>query len=115
MNGFPSAAVSVKVDDEIKIEAGLGKGTIDAVFKTIDRISSIEGYLADYQVNSVTKGKDALAKVTVKVVFEDSKPAVIGHGVSIDTMVASAKAYIGALNSYIYMKDTLTNKNKGMI
>ena len=115
MNGFPSAAVSVKVDGELKVEAGLGKGTIDAVFKTIDRISSIKGYLADYQVNSVTKGKDALAKVTVKVVFEDNKPAVIGHGVSIDTMVASAKAYIGALNSYIYMKDKLANKNKGTV
>ncbi len=112
MGGFPSAAVSIKVNDEIKFEAAIGKGTIDAVFKTIDRVSGIDGFLADYQVNSVTKGKDALAKVTVKVIFEDNKPAVIGHGVSIDTMVASAKAYTSALNSYIYMKDRLKQKDE---
>ncbi len=112
MGGFPSAAVSIKVNDEIKVEAAIGKGTIDAVFKTIDRVSGIDGFLADYQVNSVTKGKDALAKVTVKVIFEDNKPAVIGHGVSIDTMVASAKAYTSALNSYIYMKDRLKQKDE---
>ncbi len=112
MGGFPSAAVSIKVNDEIKVEAAIGKGTIDAVFKTIDRVSGIDGFLADYQVNSVTKGKDALAKVTVKVIFEDNKPAVIGHGVSIDTMVASAKAYTSALNSYIYMKDRLKQKEE---
>jgi len=111
MNGVPNSAVTIEVDGEQKVEAGIGKGTIDAVFKTIDRISGIEGFLADYQVNSVTQGKDALAKVTVKVVFDDNKPAVIGHGVSIDTMVASAKAYIGALNSYVHMKDRLKNKS----
>jgi len=110
MNGVPNAAVTIQVDENIITEAGIGKGTIDAVFKTIDRISGIEGFLADYQVNSVTKGKDALAKVTVKVIFDDTKPAVIGHGVSIDTMVASAKAYIGALNSYVHMKDRLKSK-----
>jgi 2-isopropylmalate synthase len=115
MNGVPNSAVTIKVDGESKVEAGIGKGTIDAVFKTIDRISGIEGFLADYQVNSVTKGKDALAKVTVKVVFDDTKPAVIGHGVSIDTMVASAKAYIGALNSYVHMKDRLKTKNSGAV
>jgi len=115
MKGVPNSAVTIEVDAEEKVEAGIGKGTIDAVFKTIDRISGIEGFLADYQVNSVTKGKDALAKVTVKVVFDDTKPAVIGHGVSIDTMVASAKAYISALNAYVHMKDRLKSKdNRGV-
>ncbi len=115
MNGVPNSAVTIEVDGETKIEAGIGKGTIDAVFKTVDRISGIEGFLADYQVNSVTKGKDALAKVTVKVVFDDTKPAVIGHGVSIDTMVASAKAYTSALNAYVHMKDRLKSKeNRGV-
>jgi 2-isopropylmalate synthase len=115
INGVPNSAVSIRVDGRLKTEAGIGKGVIDAVFKTIDRISGIEGFLVDYQVNSVTKGKDALAKVTVKVVFDDTKPAVIGHGVSIDTMVASAKAYIGALNSYVHMKDRLKTKDSGVV
>jgi len=59
--------------------------------------------LMDYRVEAVTQGKDALAKVVVNVRFDASKTAVIGHGLSIDTMVASAKAYIGALNSYLSM------------
>jgi len=48
--------------------------------------------------------------VVVKVVFDENKPAVIGHGLSIDTMIASAKAYVSALNSYISMKDMLRNR-----
>jgi len=75
------------------------------------RISGIEGWLNDYKVSSVSQGKDALAKVTVKVVFDDTRPAVIGHGLSIDTMIASAKAYINALNSYLYMKERMRAKD----
>ncbi len=109
MNGVPNSAITISIDGEEKTDAGIGKGTIDAIFKTIDRISNIEGHLEDYKVSSVTKGKDALAKVIVKVTFDDSKPPVIGHGLSIDTMIASAKAYIGALNSYVYI-----NKQKNI-
>jgi 2-isopropylmalate synthase len=75
----------------------------------------VDGLLKDYRVSAVTQGKDALARVVVKVVFDDTKPAIIGHGLSIDTMIASAKAYIGALNSYMSMKDTLKSKKEGSI
>ncbi len=110
--GVPSAAVTIEYDGKEITDAGIGDGTIDAIFKTIDRISGYSGSLHDYEVKAVSKGKDALAKVVVKVVFEEDKPAVIGHGLSIDTMMASAKAYIGALNSYISMKDILTKKSR---
>ena len=102
-NGTPSSVVKIRKDNQEIIEAGIGEGTIDAVFKTIDRISGYEGRLLDYNVKSVSKGKDALANVTVKVSFEDA-PNIIGHGLNIDTMLASARAYIGALNSYLSMK-----------
>ena len=108
--GVPSAAVTIEHNGTDITDAGIGDGTIDAIFKTIDRISGFKGTLNDYKVTAVSKGKDALAKVVVKVVFEENKPAVIGHGLSIDTMMASAKAYIGALNSYIFMKDMLKKK-----
>lgn len=101
--GLANAAVIIKYNDEKIREAAVGDGTIDAVFKVIDRVSGIEGKLKDYQVDAVSKGKDALAKVVVKVEFEN-KLTVIGHGLDLDTMQASAKAYIGALNSYISMK-----------
>lgn len=108
--GVPSAAVTIEYNGKDITDAGIGDGTIDAIFKTIDRITGVQGKLNDYQVIAVSKGKDALAKVVVKVVFDENKPAVIGHGLSIDTMIASAKAYVGALNSYISMKDMLRNK-----
>ena len=102
-NGTPSSVVKIRKDNQEIIEAGVGEGTIDAIFKTIDKISGYEGRLLDYNVKSVSKGKDALANVTVKVSFEDA-PNIIGHGLNIDTMLASARAYIGALNSYLSMK-----------
>jgi len=110
--GYPSAAVCIQKDDSEITDAAIGNGTIDAVFKTIDRITGVQGELKDYKVDAVSKGKDALAKVTVKVVFEDNKPAIMGHGLSVDTMLASAKAYIGALNSYMSMRGALKNSNE---
>ena len=98
--GIPSAVVSIKYNNKIITDASIGDGTIDAVFKTIDRITGYNGSLLEYQVNSVTEGKDALAKVVRKVYFEN-KMTVIGHGLNIDTMLASARAYIGALNSFL--------------
>jgi 2-isopropylmalate synthase len=109
-DGMPSAAAKIKFEDKIYMDAAIGEGTIDAVFKVIDRISGISGRLMDYKVEAVSEGKDALAKVMVKVVFDENKPAVMGHGLSIDTMVASARAYINALNNYLYMKDLLAKK-----
>ncbi|NPA11921.1 MAG: 2-isopropylmalate synthase [Epsilonproteobacteria bacterium] len=109
-DGMPSAAAKIKFEDKIYMDAAIGEGTIDAVFKVIDRISGINGRLMDYKVEAVSEGKDALAKVMVKVMFDENKPAVMGHGLSIDTMLASAKAYINALNNYIHMKDLLGKK-----
>ncbi len=108
-NGVPSSAITIKHNGEEITDAGIGEGTIDAVFKTIDRISGFEGQLMDYKVKSVSQGKDALANVTVKVSF-NGEPAIIGHGLNIDTMLASARAYIGALNSYLSMEGKLKSR-----
>lgn len=108
--GVPSAAVKIKKDNDEIIEAGIGEGTIDAIFKTIDRISGYNGSLEDYKVKSISEGKDALASVTVKVSF-NGELAIIGHGLNIDTMLASARAYIGALNSYLSMKGKLKSRH----
>ena len=114
-NGVPSAAVCIKKDGEEIIDAGIGNGTMDAIFKTIDRITGYQGELVDYKVKAVSEGKDALAQVTCKVKFNDYNPAMIGHGLSIDTMVASARAYLGALNSYLLMKDRLSNNQQHQV
>ncbi|CAA6809748.1 MAG: 2-isopropylmalate synthase (EC [uncultured Sulfurovum sp.] len=108
--GTPSSVVKIRKDGETIVEAGIGEGTIDAIFKTIDRISGFNGSLKSYKVKAVTEGKDALASVTVKVSFSDDEPAIIGHGLHIDTMLASARAYIGALNSYLSMEGKLKKR-----
>ena len=110
--GVPSAAVTIRHDGVDITDAAIGNGTMDAVFKVIDRVCKVSGELKDYKVDAVTQGKDAMARVLVKVVFDESKPAIMGHGLSVDTMLATAKAYIGALNSYMSMKEGLRNINQ---
>ena len=105
--GVPSAAVTIRFDGNEITDAAIGNGTMDAVFKVIDRVCGVNGELKDYKVDAVTQGKDALARVVVKVAFDENKPAVMGHGLNVDTMLATAKAYIGALNSYMSMKEGL--------
>ncbi len=107
-NGMPMAAVSIKHNDSVMKDANIGEGTMDAIFKTIDRLTGISGSLQSYNVTSVSEGKDALAKVTTRVTFDEDAPSFVGHGLSIDTMLATAKAYLGSVNSYISQKERLS-------
>jgi 2-isopropylmalate synthase len=87
-------------------DAGTGDGPIDAMLKTIDRITGIKGNLVDYSVTSVTKGKDATGEVSVRVGFasDSNAPAriVTGKGSSTDIIEASALAYLNALNRHLH-------------
>ncbi len=112
-NGVPYAAIAIQKDGECKMDAAIGEGSVDAILKTIDRISGYNGILKDYKVEAVSEGKDALAKVVVRVEFEPHKPAFIGHGLHLDTMQATARAYIGALNSYLSMRNLVVDKIQG--
>lgn len=110
-NGMASSAVCIKYNDMLLEDAAIGDGTIDAIFKAIDRITGYTGKLNDYSVKAVSEGQDALAKVVCKVTFNQENLSMIGHGLSIDTMLASARAYLGALNSYLSMQASLQKKN----
>ncbi len=114
-NGVPTAAVSIKHNDEILTDANIGNGTMDAIFKTIDRLTKYNGELQSYNVTSVSEGKDALAKVTTRVVFDENSPSFVGHGLSVDTMLATANAYVSALNSYLCQKQRLSKNNEHQI
>ncbi|MDR2033385.1 MAG: 2-isopropylmalate synthase [Helicobacteraceae bacterium] len=114
--GVPFSTVTVRRSNGEEItDAAIGGGTIDAVFKAIDRVCGISGRLLDYKVDAVSEGKDALARVLVKVIFDEAKPAVMGHGLDMDTMKASAEAYIGSLNSYLVMKDRLRKVDRTLV
>jgi 2-isopropylmalate synthase len=92
----PKATMTLDVDGESKSAEMTGDGPVDAIFKGIKELTGIEPHLQLYQVHAVTQGTDAQAEVTVRL--EEDGKTVNGQGADTDTMVASAKAYINALN-----------------
>ncbi len=98
----PTATVELNVDGEAKKATALGIGPVDAVFKAIAELTETKGELLRYQVNAITGGMDALGEVSVTV-CEDGR-RVIGHGAHPDIIVASAKAYVHALNKLAWHK-----------
>jgi 2-isopropylmalate synthase len=98
----PTATVTLKVDGKSKLEAAVGDGPVDAACRAIDRIVGKECELIDYELGAVTSGQDALGEVTVRV--SDGKQAASGRGASTDVVLASAKAYVDALNHLLAIK-----------
>jgi 2-isopropylmalate synthase len=95
----PEVVVTLKSKGETFEEKSSGDGPVDSCYKAIDAITKVSGTLLDYSIQSVTKGKDAMGEVTVRVMFGGK--TVIAHGASTDIIVASAKAYINALNKVV--------------
>ncbi|MBN2190153.1 MAG: 2-isopropylmalate synthase [Candidatus Aureabacteria bacterium] len=77
-----------------------GDGPVDAIYKAIDKITKINGLLLDYNIRSVTSGKDAIGEVLVRVDFGKGR-IINGRGASTDVVEASAKAYLNAVNKLI--------------
>jgi 2-isopropylmalate synthase len=88
--------VVLKSKGKIYKEVTTGDGPVDACYKAIDKMTGLKGELLDYAIQSVTRGKDALGEVTIKLKVGDK--SVIAHGTSTDILEASAKAYINAVN-----------------
>jgi 2-isopropylmalate synthase len=93
----PTATVKlVASDGTISTDAATGTGPVDAVYKAINRIVQVDNKLTEYRVDSVTEGIDALGDVTIRI--EKDEHVYIGRGSDTDIIVASAKAYMNALN-----------------
>jgi len=98
----PTATVELRVDGNPKKATALGIGPVDAVFKAIAELTDTKSELVRFQVNAVTGGMDALGEVSVTL-SEDGR-RVIGNGAHSDIIVASAKAYVHALNKLEWHK-----------
>ncbi|MCG8547680.1 MAG: 2-isopropylmalate synthase, partial [Alphaproteobacteria bacterium] len=101
--GPPSADLTLVVDDEEKQATASGNGPVDAVFAAIRQIYPHDGQLQLYEVHAVTGGTDAQAEVTVRLA-EHGK-TVNGQGADYDTLVASARAYVNALNRLMVKRE----------
>lgn len=93
----PTATVEMEIDGEVKKAAVMGDGPVDATFKAIKQLTGSEAPLLNFSVGAITGGTDAQGECTVRLKSEEGRE-VLGQGAHPDIIVASAKAYINALN-----------------
>ncbi len=98
----PQATVEMEVEGRTVREEATGDGPVDAVYKAIATITKTKSELLRYSVNAITGGTDAQGEVSVRL--KEGEHIVIGQGADMDIIVASAKAYINALNRLEYKK-----------
>ena len=93
----PTATVKVSnSQDEVFTDAATGTGPVDAVYQAINRVVGVDNTLTEYRVDAVTEGIDSLGDVTIRI--ESHGDTFVGRGSDTDIIVASAKAYMNALN-----------------
>ena len=104
----PTATVKIisPEGDEI-IDAATGTGPVDAVYRAINRVIGVDNRLTEFRVDAVTEGIDALGDVTIRI--ERNSDIFVGRGSDTDIIVASAKAYMNALNRALSV-DSSQNK-----
>jgi 2-isopropylmalate synthase len=115
--GMPTATVRLEgPDGQVYTEAAIGTGPVDAAYKAINAIVDTPNTLLEFNIHAITEGIDALGEVTVRVQGDNGpqtmdaqsemyySPIFGGHGADTDIIVASAKAYINALNKLITAK-----------
>ncbi|MDC0131343.1 2-isopropylmalate synthase [Alphaproteobacteria bacterium] len=101
--GPQTATLGLDMDGVPSQVESTGDGPVDAIFNAIKALFPHEAVLQLYQVHAVTQGTDAQAEVSVRL--EENGKTVTGRGADTDTMVASARAYISALNQLLVKRE----------
>ena len=99
---LPTATVRLIYKDKHLEDAACGDGPVDAGFKAIERITGTKVVLVDYNIRAITRGKDAQGEATVKI--KDNGNIFNGRNISTDTLEASLRAYLQAINKLMYLK-----------
>jgi len=108
-HSLPTATVRlIGPDGQSLADAALGTGPVDAVYKAINRIVGIPNQLTEFTVKSVTEGIDAIGEVLIRI--ESEGVTYTGRGAGTDIIVASAKAYMNALNRLLASKTVKKGK-----
>jgi 2-isopropylmalate synthase len=96
-NSQPTATVTLRTPaGEELTDAAIGTGPVDAVYKAINRVVNVPNQLIEFSVQSVTAGIDAIGEVTIRL--KHGERVFSGHAANTDIIVASAQAYLNALN-----------------
>lgn len=101
--GPQTADLELDIDGRVVAAHATGNGPVDATFNAIKALHPHEAKLQLYQVHAVTEGTDAQAEVTVRL--EERGKTVNGHGADADTLVASCRAYVNALNKLLIKRE----------
>ncbi|MFV0368982.1 MAG: alpha-isopropylmalate synthase regulatory domain-containing protein, partial [Hyphomicrobiaceae bacterium] len=104
--GPQAATLTLDIEGKQHTVQATGNGPVDATFNAIKELMPHNGRLALYQVHAVTEGTDAQAEVSVRL-DEDGR-AVTGRGADTDTLVASARAYVAAVNKLMVKRQKTT-------
>ena len=100
----PTATVRLVGPDGVaRTDAATGTGPVDAVYQAINRVIQVPNTLTEFSIRSITEGIDAVGEVTIRIQSGDQ--VYVGRGSDTDIMVASAKAYMNALNRLLSMGD----------
>ena len=105
--GPQTAELALEIDGEVHSAKAQGDGPVDATFIAIKQLFPHEARLALFQVHAVTQGTDAQAEVTVRL--EEDGRIVNGQGADTDTLVASARAYVNALNKLLTKREKVVS------
>ena len=101
--GPQRADLELEIDGKVVATTATGDGPVDATFKAIKQLVPHQVRLQLYQVHAVTEGTDAQAEVTVRL--EENGKTVNGQGADTDTLVASCRAYLHALNKLLTKRE----------
>ena len=111
---MPTAEVSMTTpDDDGRKVSSEGTGPVDAVCKAIDSIVDMDVELTEFSVSSVTEGIDALGEVTIRIFHDGSTYS--GRGSDTDIVVASAKAYVNAINRALMINELESHPVSGTV
>jgi len=102
-NGPQTADLTLTIDGLEKQVKVIGDGPVDAAFKAVKELFPHKARLQLYQVHAVTEGTDAQATVSVRM--EEDDKIVVGQSADTDTVVASTKAYVNALNKLLVRRE----------
>lgn len=119
-HSIPTASVILTGPDGVQHrDAALGTGPVDAVYQAVNRIIGVPNTLTEFSISAVTEGLDAVAETTIRIQPHEGQRdygmnpqtnqpfarTFSGHGASTDIVVASARAYLSALNKMLAARE----------